>query len=153
MRSNCRIFVAIVLSTFMFFSILSAGITATTRTMTDQEFNKFKTCMGVYQPGKNYNIVINGNGTGLRPPTEEQWQKMRTMPIMVNIMNFSNTTIPTKYDNSTTKYFPPIGDQDGTNSCVAWATGYYTKTFQEALEHGWDLSRYMGRGILWSPNS
>ena len=43
-------------------------------------------------------------------------------------------------DLSLLNNFPPIGDQGSENSCVSWATGYYVKTFQEAIEHSWDLS-------------
>jgi hypothetical protein len=47
---------------------------------------------------------------------------------------------PLNHDNSASNWFPPIGNQDGEGSCVSWACGYYMKTFQEALEHAWDLS-------------
>lgn len=39
-----------------------------------------------------------------------------------------------------TSKFPPVGDQDLSGSCVAWATGYALKTEQEGDEHGWDLT-------------
>ena len=35
---------------------------------------------------------------------------------------------------------PPVGSQGTQNSCTAWATGYYYKTFQEKKEHGWDVT-------------
>ncbi len=34
---------------------------------------------------------------------------------------------------------PPVGHQGDTETCVAWATSYYYKTYQEWLEHGWAL--------------
>jgi hypothetical protein len=34
---------------------------------------------------------------------------------------------------------PPVGSQVG-NSCTGWSVGYYFKTHQERVEHGWDLS-------------
>ncbi len=34
---------------------------------------------------------------------------------------------------------PPVGDQGRQNSCVAWAVGYYCKSFQEAREQWWSL--------------
>lgn len=34
---------------------------------------------------------------------------------------------------------PPVGSQTG-NSCTGWSVGYYFKTHQERVEHGWDLS-------------
>lgn len=39
-----------------------------------------------------------------------------------------------------TSKMPPVGDQGSQGSCVAWATGYYYKTFHEGLQHGWDLT-------------
>ena len=32
---------------------------------------------------------------------------------------------------------PPVGSQVG-NSCTGWSVGYYFKTQQERVEHGWD---------------
>lgn len=46
--------------------------------------------------------------------------------------------LPSKVDLS--KFMPPVGNQDGQGSCVAWAVGYYHKTFQEWLEHRWDVT-------------
>jgi hypothetical protein len=34
---------------------------------------------------------------------------------------------------------PPVGDQGETNTCTGWAASYYYKTYQEWLEHDWDL--------------
>ncbi len=39
-----------------------------------------------------------------------------------------------------TASIPPVGDQGSQNSCVAWATAYYTKTFQEKMEEKWDIT-------------
>jgi cathepsin K len=35
---------------------------------------------------------------------------------------------------------PPVGDQGPKGTCVAWATTYYYRTYQEGVEHGWDLA-------------
>ncbi|MFC1613830.1 right-handed parallel beta-helix repeat-containing protein, partial [Gemmatimonadota bacterium] len=35
---------------------------------------------------------------------------------------------------------PPVLSQGGQGSCVAWAVGYYSKTYQEGREHGWDVA-------------
>lgn len=114
------------------------------RKMTQQEFYKLKQKEGVYEKGKNYNITINGYGTGLRPPTEEEWQKIRIMQVLID--GYKDGTIPVVHDNSSLKWFPPVGNQDGEGSCVSWACGYYTKTFQEAKEHNWDLSSCVWEG-------
>jgi hypothetical protein len=34
---------------------------------------------------------------------------------------------------------PPVGNQGQTNTCTAWATSYYYKTYQEWFEHRWNL--------------
>jgi hypothetical protein len=41
-------------------------------------------------------------------------------------------------DNSA--HLPPVGDQGQQGSCVAWAFGYYYKTYQEWQEHGWSVT-------------
>jgi len=35
---------------------------------------------------------------------------------------------------------PPVGNQSSQGSCTAWATAYYTLTYMQAQEYGWDLS-------------
>jgi C1A family cysteine protease len=34
----------------------------------------------------------------------------------------------------------PVGNQGRQSSCVAWAAGYYYKTYQEAVQHRWSVS-------------
>ena len=118
------------------------------RSMTQSEFQKFKTLTGTYEKGKNYNQIINGHGTGLMPPTEEQWERMKNQPILADKIEVISglAAAPANYDNSTTIWFPPIGNQGIQNSCVSWACGYYTKTFQEAEEHNWDISKCLWVG-------
>lgn len=41
-------------------------------------------------------------------------------------------------DNSAN--LPPVGNQGAQGSCVAWAFGYYYKTYQEWQEHGWSVT-------------
>ena len=114
----------------------------TKRMMTYSEFKKFKKFTGTYEKGKNYNQIINGHGTGLMPPTEEQWNTIKNKPMLVDKIEFplNKAAAPSRYDNASTIWFPPIGNQGSQGACVAFATVYYTKTFQEAKEHNWDLS-------------
>jgi hypothetical protein len=112
----------------------------TKRLMTEDEFGRLKVSEGTYEEGRNYNMIIDGHGTGLKPPTAEGWEEMRRMRLVVDDIDFSTEYAPPNHDNSASDWFPPVGDQDGEGSCVSWACGYYTKTFQEALEHRWDLS-------------
>ncbi len=41
----------------------------------------------------------------------------------------SASTLPTSVDNSTSKFFPAIGDQGGLGSCTFWAQVYYQFTY------------------------
>ncbi|MBC8385345.1 MAG: C1 family peptidase [Candidatus Cloacimonetes bacterium] len=129
--------------TFILLSVFYLSLTGSElvmRIMTDNEFAMMKRNIGTCREGQNYNVLIDGHGTGLKPPTEEYWQNIRNRPVVVERVISNNDRDRSSVDNSTDNWFPPIGNQDGEGSCVAWACGYYTKTYQEALEHSWDLS-------------
>ena len=51
----------------------------------------------------------------------------------------ASTLIPTSIDYSSK--MPTVKSQGSTSSCTSWATGYYYKTYQEALEEGWDRNQ------------
>jgi len=109
--------------------------------ITALELEEFKRRIGVREEGRNYNEIINGHGTGLRPPTEEEWAKIADRAYFVEkILLVQQEEPPSSVDHTTKPWFPPIGNQDGEGSCTTWAVGYYTKTFQEAMEHGWNLT-------------
>jgi len=110
-------------------------------TLETVELKKLKREIGVWEEGRNYGQIINGHGTGLRPPTEDEWAEAVNKIYMVERVLLSETIqFQSSIDHTAKPWFPPIGDQDGEGSCVGWAVGYYMKTFQEAKEHGWDLS-------------
>ncbi|MCK4515707.1 MAG: hypothetical protein KAU31_10640, partial [Spirochaetaceae bacterium] len=120
------------------------GTTFLERTPTEEELARDMARIGVYEPGRNYNVIVDGFGTGLMPPTEAEWQSMvRLDGISSGIRAFG--TLPDSIDNSATKYFPPVGSQANEGSCVAFSVGYYIHTYQEAREHDWDLS-----GVSWT---
>ena len=120
----------------------SQQVKITKRVLTESEFQKLKTISGTNEAGNNYNKIINGHGTGLVPPTEAEWKKIRNQPILIDKIEYPmrKLSAPASYDNSATIWFPPIDHQGGEGSCVAWSCVYYVKTFQEAKEHNWDLS-------------
>ncbi len=131
---------SLIVSILLCTNLLAQDVKVTRRIMTEDEYNSFRNTAGFYEHGKNYNLKINGHGTGLRPPTEEQWKQIKEMPVVADKMEFTMTETPIAVDNSETPWFPAIGNQGAEGSCTCWATTYYTKTFQEAKEHGWDLS-------------
>ena len=118
-----------------------------TRPLTDSEFMQLKAISGVYDSSRNYNQIINGFGTGLRPPTEEGWQTIRQS---VRTIESISAFAPLKdgaapVDHSLDSAFPPVGNQGVEGSCASFSNVYYIKTYQEARDHGWDLS-----SVLWS---
>ena len=103
------------------------------------EIEQLKSRIGVYDAEQDYNQIVDGHGTGLQPPTEDEWAKIAASSYSVESVD-DQAGAPAAVDESTKPWFPPIGNQGQQGSCVAWAVGYYTKTFQEAKEHGWSLS-------------
>jgi hypothetical protein len=61
------------------------------------------------------------------------------IPWMNEVKNLvRKTALPASVDLS--GLMPPVKTQGRQNSCVAWAFGYYYKTYQEWQEHGWDVN-------------
>jgi len=116
-------------------------IRITSRATNASDLSLLRSLFGVAQEGQNYNIVIDGHGTGLKPPSETALENMiGTIHLVQDIALEGADSLPPSVDHSESINFPPIGNQGGEGSCVAFAVGYYVKTFQEAQEHGWDLS-------------
>jgi len=71
---------------------------------------------------------------GLLPaePSQEE-----SASLVLDALGTNLATLPMAIDHSLA--LPPVGDQGDSNSCVAWAVGYYMKSFQESREWGWSL--------------
>ncbi|MCW4046761.1 MAG: PKD domain-containing protein [Candidatus Bathyarchaeota archaeon] len=109
--------------------------------ITAAELEQLKNSIGVYEPDQNYTQLVDGHGTGMRSPTDAEWQEIAATAYLVDSVDYKvGDGAPSAVDQSATPWFPPIGNQGSQGSCVAWSVGYYVKTFQEAQEHGWDLS-------------
>ncbi|WP_422482122.1 chitobiase/beta-hexosaminidase C-terminal domain-containing protein [Pleomorphochaeta sp. DL1XJH-081] len=78
---------------------------------------------------------------GLLPPTEADLRSFGTL--RSEDANYTGI-LPEIVDLSRTIYFPPIGNQGQKGSCNAFSGVYYIHTYNEAREHGWDLS-----GAAW----
>lgn len=130
------------ISVLVLVNMQAASAQRTYRKLTQEEVEDLKKLHGVYEPGQNYNVIIDGHGTGWRPPTEKEWAQIaQEIPVLEKLMPLEDKgAAPASIDHSVSSHFPPIGNQDGEGSCTAWASGYYIKTFQEASEHDWDLS-------------
>jgi hypothetical protein len=100
--------------------------------------------IGVFERGVNYNVQVRGFGTGLVPPTEEQWLSLKKLRSLET--DRADGDLPDELDNSATDFFPPVGSQANEGSCVAWSVGYYIHTYNEARERGWNLSTTLWTG-------
>lgn len=114
--------------------------------ITPEELTELKNQIGVYNGTQN-----TTNETGIIPPTEEDWDKYANYLYTVVNISMKNLSLPYVWDNSELDYFPPIGDQAG-GSCACWSSVYYTKTFQEAKEHGWNVHDGDFNGMYGNPD-
>ena len=117
------------------------GVRLKTRSLADADLSLLKESEGVETQGRDYNVKIDGFGTGLRPPNSEEWETIGDGIKMVDGVDTPDGAglNSSKFHNGT-KYFPPIGNQGSEGSCVSWSVGYYTKTFMEAKDQNWNLS-------------
>ena len=121
--------------------------------MTDVEFAKFKSFVGTYEKGKNYNQIIDGHGTGLIPPTKEQWEEMKNQPILVDKIEF-----PSRQQEflqvmiiQATNWFPPIGNQGYPRLMCFMGMRILYKNFSGSKRTQLGSFRmFMGRGLLWT---
>lgn len=114
------------------------------------EMERMRSAVGIRQPGVNYNPIVNGHGTGLAPPTEEQWnEKVGNTRIVDDIV--SAPSLPPAVDLSTDQCFPAVGDQMQQGSCAAWAAAYYTYGYLEAKDNGWTDAHAGNTAHLMSP--
>ncbi len=118
--------------------------------MTEDEVEQLKKNVGMYQPGENYNEIINGHGTGLAPPSTEDYKEMEGSVKVVEHVD-SNEPLSGSVDLTEDQYFPPIGNQGSQGSCASWSTAYYANTYMQAKANGWDVSSG-GDDHLMSPS-
>lgn len=113
------------------------------------ELVAIQTGRGTYQSVYNYSRILNGHGTGLRPPTQDEWADIAANAYIVDDVQYG-AELPTTVDLSESAWFPPIGDQGVQGSCSFFADVYYAKTYQEAKEHHWNLSQATWVGTNWT---
>lgn len=108
--------------------------------LTEKDYLKIKAVVGTAIETKDYNTVIAGNGTGYRPPTEEEWAYLHNNKLLRKINQYDTNQRNNRVDHSESIHFPPVGNQGSKGSCASWATVYYTGSFYNAVRYGWDLS-------------
>ena len=143
-----------------------SNITVDQHNMTDAELAALMANIGVRNDSQNYNQIIDGHGTGLAPPTLEQWYEIQnTTPVVDNVVKNSTAgpnslamslqdiapSAPSSYDISTQSYFPAVGNQLSSPSCAAWAMTYYAYGYEEARDNGWTDASTGNAAHLMSP--
>ncbi len=115
------------------------GLTYERSKLTEKELDQLKKQIGVYQKGKDYNEIVNGHGTGLTPPTIQEYKRLEGGVSFVEDVK-ATQPMQNSVDLTDDQYFPPIGDQGSQGSCASWAAAYYANTYVQAEAYGWDAS-------------
>lgn len=96
-----------------------------------------------------------GYGTGDLELTDEeiQWLEENQIEEKDNSYNSSSIVYPASVDNSSSKYFPSIGNQGSIGSCTSWAMVYYQMTYMvnRALDRPASVSSHV-MSPKWSYN-
>lgn len=106
------------------------------RPATLEDVEGMKARYGVSSPGYEVLLTVDGHGTGLTPPTEEQWLDM-VGELMVYEADEAPSEVPGQVDLSSDPAFPAVGNQQSQGSCGAWAATYYSYGYLEAVDRGW----------------
>lgn len=125
------------------------NISVQTHTLTSDEAAQLQLTSGVYVEGTNYNVIVDGHGTGLAPPTASQYAEMVGSVQVTDMV--TGLTAPASYDLSSQPYFPVVGNQGSQGSCAAWAMTYYDYGYIEARDNGWTDASTGNTAHLLSP--
>ena len=125
------------------------GVTYAMRPLNYKDIMQMMEKVGVRDPNKNYNVIVDGHGTGWAPPSLEDYINMiGNVQYVESVKNYKPRA---SADLSTSSYFPPVGNQGQQGSCAAWATGYYSNTFLQAKLHDWTDTHNGNTHHLMSP--
>ncbi len=120
--------------------------------MNEQDIEIMKRTVGVREPGVNYNVIVDGFGTGYAPPTLEEYDAMLGSVNVVNALTAAASDgRPDALDLSDDPRFPKVDSQGGQGSCAAWATTYYTYGYAQALYFDWTQASLGDVSQLMSP--
>jgi C1A family cysteine protease len=117
--------------------------------LTAEEATELKSKVGIRESNKNYNLLFNGLGTGLAPPTQAEWDAMVGNVEVVE--STLGSSFPSSLDHSTSTYFPPVRSQASQGSCAAWATTYYAATYSQSKDNDWTQTSSGNNNQIMSP--
>ena len=129
------------------------GLTYATHVATSADVEAMMGAMGVRQEGVDYNLRYGEFGTGLAPPTAEQYESMVGEVKLYDSASLGQgLELPSTVDHSKEGIFPTVGNQASQGSCAAWATSYYTNGYLQAKDNNWtDASAGTNKSHLMSP--
>lgn len=119
--------------------------------LTEGEMADLKGNVGVREAGRDYDVIINGHGTGLAPPSEEEWERTVGSLKVVDSVSAVGDGPAATFDISSEPYFPAVGNQGGQGSCAAWAMTYYAYGYLEARDNLWTDASTGNPDHLMSP--
>ena len=119
--------------------------------MTIEDIDGIRAAFGVRDSSTDYNVLVNGFGTGLAPPTEEQLLAMVGSVNVLDSIEADFEALPGAVDLSVLPTFPAVGNQASQPSCAAWAAAYYAYGFLESVDNDWTLASSGEPGQLISP--
>lgn len=132
-------------------SLASGHLRISAHDMTMSEMLELRDAFGVRNSSAEYNVIVDGFGTGLAPPSEEEWLSMVGTVKVLDSIESDLGDLPSSIDLSTLPTFPAVGNQRSQPSCSAWAGAYYAYGFQEAVDQGWDQASEGAPDQLMSP--
>lgn len=115
---------------------LGPSLSVSSHPLSSQEARNLQSIIGTLDPQKNYDDIVDGHGTGLAPPTSEEWNSSVGNVSVVDSVE-SDLIAPSSWDLSTSSYFPAVGNQGTQGSCAAWAATYYDYGYLVAEDSGW----------------
>lgn len=127
------------------------GLSVKYHPMTQEDADFFKEFIGVRQSATDYNVIIDGHGTGLAPPTEEEWNEGVGSLKVVDSVSSAGSAPGATSDISSEPYFPAVGNQGSQGSCAAWAMTYYAYGYLESKDNLWTDASSGNPDHLMSP--
>jgi C1A family cysteine protease len=117
--------------------------------MTAPEAAQYISAMGVRDPSADYNVLVDGHGTGKAPPATQDYDSLAGS---LNVLDsIERTALPASFDLSASPSFPAVGNQGIQGSCTAWAATYYAYGYMEAVDQGWTQAKAGDASHLLSP--
>ena len=122
------------------------------RSVSYQDLESMMSAVGVRDPLANYNVLVDGMGTGLAPPTADEWDLFLSTAMLDGGAQEYQVPTASSLDLSAEVYFPQVRSQGGEGSCAAWALTYYNYGYIEARDQGWTQAKSGNNTQLLSPS-